>query len=62
MANLLLVHRLEVMSADWSETTTQTGAKKSVLETLMKFNSDILIAHILNYFFLDFKGLYAISK
>ena len=55
MANLLPVRRLEVMSADWRETTTQKGAKKSVLETLMKFNSDILIAHILNYFCCDSK-------
>ena len=55
MANLLLVGRLEVMSANWSETTTQKGAKKSVLETLMKFSSDILIAHVLNYFCCDSK-------
>ena len=43
------------MSANWKETTTQKGAKKSVLETLMKFNLDILIAHILNYFCCDSK-------
>ena len=55
MANSLLVRRLEIMSADWSETTTQNGAKKSVLEKLMNFNSDILIAHILNYFCCDLK-------
>ena len=55
MANSLLVRRLEIMSAHWRETTTQKGAKKSVLETLMKFNLDILIAHILNYFCCDSK-------
>ena len=38
------------MSVNWKETTTQKGAKKSVLETLMKFDLDILIAPILNYF------------
>ena len=55
MANLLLVRRLEIMSADWSKTTTQKGAKKSVLDTLMKFNSDILIERNLNYFCCDSK-------
>ena len=55
MANLLLVRRLEVMSVNWRKTTTQKGAKKSVLETLMKFNLDILIAHISNYFCRDSK-------
>ena len=55
MANLLLVRRLEVVSANWKKTTTQKGAKKSVLGTLMKFNLDILIAHILNYFCCDSK-------
>ena len=55
VANSLLVRRLEIMSADWRETTTQKGAKKSVLEKSMKFNSDILIAHILNYFCCDSK-------
>ena len=55
MANLFLVRRLEFMSANWRETTTHRGAKKSVLETSMKFNLDILIAHILNYFCCDSK-------
>ena len=55
MANSLLVRRLGIMSADWRETTTQKGDKKSVLETLIKFNLDILIAHILNYFCCDSK-------
>ena len=55
VANLLLVRRLEIMSADWSKTTTQKGAKKSVLEKLMKFNSDILIARNLKYFCCDSK-------
>ena len=55
VANSLLVRRLEIMSAHWRETTTQKGAKKSVSETLMKCNLDILIAHILNYFCCDSK-------
>ena len=55
MANSLPVRRLEIMSAHWRETTTQKGAKKSVFETLMKFNLDILTAHILNYFCCDSK-------
>ena len=55
MANVLLVRRQEVMAANWKETKTQRGAKKSVLETLIKFNLDILIAHILNYFCCDSK-------
>ena len=50
MANLLLVRRLEVVSANWKKTTTQKGAEKAVLETLMKYSLDIMIAHILNYF------------
>ena len=55
MPGLSLVRRLEVMAANWKETATQRGAKKSVLETLIKFNSNILIAHILNYFCCDSK-------
>ena len=55
MANLLLVRRLEVMAANWKETTTQRGAKKSVLETLIKSNLDILIAIILNHFCCELK-------
>ena len=55
MANLLLVLRLKFMAGNWKETTTQRGDKKSVLETLIKFNLDILIAHILNYFCCDSK-------
>ena len=53
MANLSLVRRLEVMAANWIEPTTRRRAKKSVLDTLIKFNLDILIAHILNYFCCD---------
>ena len=55
MANLFLIRRLEIVSANWKKTTTQKGAKKSVLETSMKFNLDILIAHISNYFCCDSK-------
>ena len=55
MVNSLLVRRLEIMFARWRGTTTQKGAKKSVFETLMKSNVDILIAHILNYFCCDSK-------
>ena len=55
MANLFLVHRLEVMAANWKETTTQRRAKKSVLETLIKQDLDILIAHILDNFCCDSK-------
>ena len=32
------------------------------LEKLIKFRLDILITHVLHYFKLRFKGLYAISK
>ena len=52
MANLVLVRRLEVLAANWKEATTQRRAEKSVLETLIKFHLDILIAHILNYILL----------
>ena len=45
MVNLLLVRRLEVTAANWKEATTQI-AEKSVLETIIEFHLDILIAHI----------------
>ena len=48
MANLVLFRRLEVMAANRKETITQRRAEKSVLETSIKLNLDILIARISN--------------
>ena len=54
--------RVHYLSADWrscphtgERQQHKKGAKKSVIETLMKCNLDIVIKYILNYFCCDLK-------